>query len=86
MDPKRFPNGLEVRAAVELRAAGRRLEGLAAVFGTETRIGGFTEFIRPGAFAASLRSGNDVLARFVQVGPLILLMVAAINLCRAMIR
>jgi HK97 family phage prohead protease len=53
---------MERRAApLELRAAGRRLEGYAALFETEARIGGFTETIAPGAFAASL-TRNDVLA------------------------
>lgn len=50
---------------IDLRAAGsnpRRLEGYAAVFGVETRIGDFAETIRAGAFAASLASGRDVLA------------------------
>ncbi|UFN48129.1 HK97 family phage prohead protease [Roseomonas sp. OT10] len=58
----RFPDGLERRAAAELRAAGRRLEGYAAVFAAEARIGGFTETIRAGAFRASLAAGGDVLA------------------------
>jgi HK97 family phage prohead protease len=62
MDPARFPNGTERRAAIELRAAGRRLEGYAAVFNAPARIGGFIETIRPGAFTASLASGRDVLA------------------------
>ena len=55
---------VERRAIVrELRAKGRRLEGYAALFGVEARIGeGFTETIAPGAFAASLASGRDVLA------------------------
>jgi hypothetical protein len=46
----------------ELRVAGRRLSGYAAVFGTAAQIGGFTESIRAGAFAASLATGRDVLA------------------------
>lgn len=46
-------------AAIEVRASGRRLEGYAALFATEARIGGFTETIRAGAFAGSL--GRDVL-------------------------
>lgn len=46
----------------ELRAAGRRLEGYAAVFGAVASIAGFTETIMPGAFAESLRSGGDILA------------------------
>jgi HK97 family phage prohead protease len=63
MDPQRFPNGLETRAAVELRAVdGRKLVGYAATFGTETRIAAFTEVIKAGAFAASLRAGDDILA------------------------
>ena len=62
MTPSRFPNGTERRAASELRAAGRKLEGYAAVFDSETRIGGFTEVIKPGAFRAALEARNDVLA------------------------
>lgn len=52
----------EKRGCVELRAKDRKLEGYAATFGTEARIGDFVEKIAPGAFAASLRSGRDVLA------------------------
>lgn len=64
MDPARFPNGIELRAAAELRAvAGRRLEGYAAVFNTPAPIGRFTETIRAGAFRASLLDpSKDVLA------------------------
>lgn len=53
---------LEKRAVVELRAKDRRLEGYAARFSTDARIADFIEVIAPGAFAASLRSGRDVLA------------------------
>lgn len=54
---------IERRAAVlEIRAAGRRLEGYAATFGAEARIGSFVETIAPGAFAASLADGGDKLA------------------------
>jgi hypothetical protein len=53
---------VERRAAREIRAVGRRLEGYAAVFDQETRIGGLTEVIRRGAFADTLRDGGDVLA------------------------
>ena len=55
---------MERRAfAHELRAKGRRLEGYAALFGVEARIEGrMVETIAPGAFAASLASGRDVLA------------------------
>ncbi|MCJ2044732.1 HK97 family phage prohead protease [Methylobacterium sp. J-078] len=47
-------------ASVEVRAKGRRLEGHAALFGVEARIGTFSETIRAGAFKGSL--GRDVLA------------------------
>jgi len=50
---------LEVRAA---RGNPRRLEGYAATFGTEARIGNFVETIRAGAFAASLANNSDILA------------------------
>jgi len=54
---------IERRAAVlEIRAAGRRLAGYAAVFGAEARIGDFTETIAAGAFAATLAAGGDKLA------------------------
>lgn len=49
-------------AAGGLRASGRTLTGYAAVFGTETRMGSFTERIAPGAFSKSLASGRDILA------------------------
>lgn len=54
---------IERRAAVlEIRAAGRKLEGYAATFGAEARIGSFVETIAAGAFAASLADGGDKLA------------------------
>lgn len=63
MIPARFPDGLELRVGAELRAAGRKLEGHAAVFGIPAAIGGFTETIRPRAFRASLLNPkSDVLA------------------------
>lgn len=49
-------------AAGSVSASGRRLVGYAARFGVEARIGGFRERIAPGAFAASLASGSDILA------------------------
>lgn len=49
-------------ALIEVRAAGRKLEGYAAIFGAEARIGSFVETIAPGAFAASLADGGDKLA------------------------
>lgn len=53
---------LERRRAADLSVAlaARKLTGYAAVFGQETRVAGFTEVIRPGAFKASL-TGRDVL-------------------------
>lgn len=63
MIPARFPDGMELRAAAEFRAAGRKLEGYAAVFDSPAPIGAFTEVVRPGAFRASLLTpGRDVLA------------------------
>jgi HK97 family phage prohead protease len=53
---------LERRAVIELRRADRKLEGYAARFGVEARIADFTESIRAGAFADSLKSGRDILA------------------------
>lgn len=62
MHAARFPNGLEQRQFVELRAAGRRLEGYAAVFNRPAQIGGFRETIAAGAFRASLAAQGDILA------------------------
>lgn len=53
---------IERRFSIELRAAGRKLEGYAAVFGIEARIGSFIEVIRPGAFRGTLETGKDVIA------------------------
>jgi HK97 family phage prohead protease len=47
---------------LEIRAHGRRLEGYAALFDTEARIGSFRETIRAGAFSKSLDEKRDVLA------------------------
>jgi hypothetical protein len=57
-------HGIELRAAgAELRATGRKLQGYAATFATPAQIGGTTETIRAGAFAATLRDPrHDVLA------------------------
>ena len=62
MNAARFPNGLELRAAAEVRASGRQLVGYAARFGVPAQIGGFTESILAGAFRASLAAKGDVLA------------------------
>jgi HK97 family phage prohead protease len=53
---------LEKRISLELRAKGRRLEGYAATFGTEARIGDVFETIAPGAFRDSLAAGRDIVA------------------------
>lgn len=63
MNAARFPNGLEMRAAPDVRADGRQLVGYAAVFNSPAVIGGYTETIKPGAFLASLATpGRDVIA------------------------
>lgn len=50
-------------AATGLTASGRKLTGIAAPFGVETRVGGQRERIAPGAFAATLRdTAQDKLA------------------------
>jgi HK97 family phage prohead protease len=54
---------IERRATtIEFRAAGRRLEGHAAVYNVAAKLPGFSETILPGAFAQSLRAGGDILA------------------------
>jgi len=53
---------MEKRAAVEVRAEGRKLTGYAAVFGQEARIADFSETIAAGAFQRSLTGGADILA------------------------
>lgn len=53
---------VERRATIELRAAGRKLEGYAALFGKPARILDFTETIAPGAFTETLRESKDILA------------------------
>lgn len=54
----------EIRAiASEVRANGRKLEGYAATFGKEARIGGgIIETIRAGAFQRTLAENPDILA------------------------
>lgn len=48
---------------LELRAKGRRLEGYAALFGNEARIGGgMVETIAAGAFRTTLETRADILA------------------------
>jgi Escherichia/Staphylococcus phage prohead protease len=52
----------EIRAFAEVRTSGRRLEGYAAKFGAEARIGDFIETISPGAFRETLAAKRDILA------------------------
>jgi HK97 family phage prohead protease len=59
MTMERRASQFEVRAA---RGNPRRLEGYAATFDSEARVGDFTEVIRAGAFSASLASERDILA------------------------
>jgi len=47
---------------IEVRTKGRRLEGYAALFGVEARIGRMVETIAPGAFSVALGAQSDVLA------------------------
>lgn len=55
------PESRERRSSqLEVRAKGRKLEGYAALFGVEARIGDFVETIAAGAFKTSSR--EDVLA------------------------
>lgn len=53
-------SAVERRGFSEVRANGRRLEGYAATFGSEARMGAFVETIAPGAFRSAL--AGDVLA------------------------
>lgn len=53
---------IEKRFTTEIRARERHLEGYAARFGVEARIGDFTEVIAAGAFAQSLSTKRDILA------------------------
>ena len=48
---------IEKRFVTELRSKGRMLEGYAARFGMEARIGDFVEVIQSGAFRRSIGSG-----------------------------
>jgi uncharacterized protein len=52
---------IERRSVLELRAAGRKLEGVAAPFAAEARIQDFIEVIRAGAFSETLADGHDIV-------------------------
>jgi len=53
---------LERRFATGATVEGRTLSGVAAPFGSETRIADFREVIAPGAFARTLHENRDILA------------------------
>ncbi|KAF1690196.1 HK97 family phage prohead protease [Pseudoxanthomonas taiwanensis] len=53
---------LERRFATGATVEGRQLVGLAAPYGSETRIADFREVIAPGAFARTLSENRDILA------------------------
>ncbi|APP01796.1 primosome assembly protein PriA [Xanthomonas perforans] len=53
---------MERRFATGATVEGRQLIGLAAPFGTETRIADFRELIAPGAFTRTLAENKDILA------------------------
>lgn len=55
---------LEVRSTGELRSNGKKLHGYAAIFNSETDLGGFVEVIRNGAFRKSLESASNVRALY----------------------
>ena len=55
-----LPPAVERRSFSEVRSNGRRLEGYAATFGSEARMGSIVETIAPGAFSSAL--AGDVLA------------------------
>lgn len=53
---------LEFRSGEVRASSPGRLTGYVSKWGDETRIGDFTEVVRPGAFAASLASGDTIIA------------------------
>ncbi|MBN9405823.1 MAG: HK97 family phage prohead protease [Burkholderiales bacterium] len=59
---------LEVRSTGELRSDGKKLTGYAAIFNSETDLGGFVEVIRNGAFRKSLESGSNIRALYHHEG------------------
>jgi uncharacterized protein len=64
MQTDRFGGQIEHRAFQADPIKGRTLEGYAAPFNSEAKIGHFTETIAPGAFKRSLTEGSDILALF----------------------
>jgi HK97 family phage prohead protease len=62
MKTNRVGGQVEHRAFEVAPMKGQTLEGYAALFNTEARIGDFTETIAPGTFTRSLEDRSDVLA------------------------
>lgn len=63
---------LEVRSTGELRSDGKKLTGYAAIFNSETDLGGFVEVIRNGAFRKSLESASNIRALYHHQGDALL--------------
>ena len=63
---------LEVRSTGELRSNGKTLTGYAAIFNSETDLGGFVEVIRNGAFRKSLESASNIRALYHHQGDALL--------------
>lgn len=63
---------LEVRSTGELRSNGKTLHGYAAIFNSETDLGGFVEVIRNGAFVKSLEGGSNIRALYHHDGAALL--------------
>lgn len=55
---------MEIRSIGGVQALGRRVEGYAALFNTETDLGEFRERIAPGAFRRTLDSRRNVRALY----------------------
>jgi hypothetical protein len=52
----------QLLADMEIRGSGRGLQGYAAVFDREARIGNFVEVVRPSAFTKTLAENRDIIA------------------------
>ncbi|MBH1979403.1 MAG: HK97 family phage prohead protease [Comamonadaceae bacterium] len=63
---------LEVRSTGSLRSNGKTLHGYAAIFNSETDLGGFVEVIRNGAFRTSLAGGSNIRALYHHQGDALL--------------
>ena len=63
---------LELRGHGTLKATGKTLHGIAAVFNSEANLGPFCEVVRPGAFAKSLATGSNIRALYHHDGSALL--------------